>query len=222
MKALIIPIAVGLLAGLGGGSGYAYMKASQEHAVAVAKADSLKQHADSTHADSAKASGEHGGTAHAAADSSAAHDSAATASHEPALPMTPADSLRAIEAARHGASKSTAKHDEPITTKLADVKPQGDTKVLPATPGAAAVAASPTTAAATAVKGARDAAMQISLPEQRLAKIFSAMSPKDAAKVLGQMPDADVRSVLSLMGDRPPPCSRPLRRSAPLQSRVAR
>lgn len=28
MKAMLIPIAIGLLAGLGGGSGYAYMKAA--------------------------------------------------------------------------------------------------------------------------------------------------------------------------------------------------
>jgi hypothetical protein len=200
MKPLIIPIAIGLLAGLGGGSGYAYMKASQQHAVDVARADSIKAHADSTHADSAHADSAHAdGASHDTPADSTAADSTG---HAAALPMTPADSIRALEEARK-AVKGGGHDAEPVTTKLADVKPaetkaaaKGDAK------GDAKPAGASTTTTAVAVKDARDAALQTSLPEQRLAKIFGAMSPKDAAKVLDQMSDSDVRAILALMGDR--------------------
>ena len=55
MKQLIIPIVIGLLAGLGGGTGYSYMKTSAKYtADSTHLADSLKAHppADSTEADS--------------------------------------------------------------------------------------------------------------------------------------------------------------------------
>lgn len=208
MKPLIIPIAIGLLAGIGGGTGYAYMKASQEAAHAVAAADSTAAH-DSTAHDSTATDGEHGDST--ATDSAAVADSVAAAE---APPMTPADSIRALEEARamlkaadhktaKGAAdkshepKADAKADakashEPVTTKLSAVKP-----VEPAP----APTAGATTAAAV-VKDARDAAMRTPLPEQRLAKIFGNMAPKDAAKVLDQMSDADVRGILSYMGDK--------------------
>ncbi len=227
MKPLIIPIAIGLLAGLGGGTGYAYMKASQ--ASAHAPADSTAQH-DSTAHDSTAAEGEH-----APADSTATADSAATAEE---LPLTPADSLRALELARamirSGKADPAAAQHEPVTTRLADVKPSEPTKSAtnadPKTehkvePSAVPVKATakvepkadpkvdpkvdpkaeakgPTASAAAVVKDARDAAMHTPLPEQRLAKIFGAMAPKDAAKVMEQMSDNDVRAILGFMGDK--------------------
>lgn len=219
MKPLIIPIAIGLLAGLGGGTGYAYMKASQ--ASAHAPADSTAQH-DSTAHDSTAAEGEQ-----APADSTASADSAATAEE---LPLTPADSLRALELARamirSGKADPAAAQHEPVTTRLADVKPaeptKSATKAEPKTehkvePSAVPVKATakvepkadpkveakgPTASAAAVVKDARDAAMHTPLPEQRLAKIFGAMAPKDAAKVMEQMSDSDVRAILGFMGDK--------------------
>ena len=110
MKQLIIPIAIGLLAGLGGGSGYAYMKASAQYVKdSTHVADSLKAHppADSTE------SAEHADSSHAPAVDSAAH----------AAPMTPADSLRALEAARLSLKDATkgvpnaADHATPATEK---------------------------------------------------------------------------------------------------------
>jgi hypothetical protein len=222
MKPLIIPIAIGLLAGLGGGTGYAYMKASQ-NAAHAAPADSTAKH-DSTAHDSTTAEGEHA----TATDSAAIADSAAKAE---ALPLTPADSIRALELARamirSGKAEPAAAEHEPVTTKLSDVKPadpksaaahampeptKGAVKPEPAKatpakaePGKAdpkAEAKGPTASAAAVVKDARDAAMHTPLPEQRLAKIFGAMAPKDAAKVMEQMSDSDVRAILAFMGDK--------------------
>lgn len=213
MKPLIIPIAIGLLAGLGGGTGYAFMKASQ--AAAHAPADSTAKH-DSTAHDSTAADGEHA----AATDSTAVADSMAKAEE---LPLTPADSIRALELARamirSGKADPSAAMHEPVTTKLADVKPaehaaepaKTTAKAEPVKPEPAKPATKiepkteakgPTASAAAVVKDARDAAMHTPLPEQRLAKIFGAMAPKDAAKVMDQMSDSDVRAILAYMGDK--------------------
>ncbi len=102
MKALIIPAVIGILAGLGGGSGYSYMRAAKKYvADSTHLADSLKAHP----ADSTKHEGE-------ATDSTASHEDTLTA---PLEPMTPADSIRALDAAR------TSLHEE--TKGLADAKP---------------------------------------------------------------------------------------------------
>ncbi|MDQ8166461.1 MAG: hypothetical protein P3B76_00895 [Gemmatimonadota bacterium] len=202
MKQLIIPIVIGLLAGLGGGTGYSYMRTAAKYvADSTHLADSLKANPP---ADSAAAEGEHGAPA--------AHDSTATDStghgmdlpgnHEAAAPMTPADSIRALDAARHDAA--------PAADHAAPAKPAAKPAATPAAkpdakPAAAAPAVTPkanTTAAAATVKDASNAVMQTALPEQRLAKIFSAMAAKDAAKVLEQMTDTDVRTILGMMSDR--------------------
>ncbi|MDQ8159163.1 MAG: hypothetical protein P3C12_07045 [Gemmatimonadota bacterium] len=202
MKQLIIPIVIGLLAGLGGGTGYSYMRTAAKYvADSTHLADSLKANPP---ADSAAAEGEHGAPA--------AHDSTATDStghgmdlpgnHEAAAPMTPADSIRALDAARHDAA--------PAADHAAPAKPAAKPAATPAAkpdakPAAAAPAVTPkanTTAAAATVKDASNAGMQTALPEQRLAKIFSAMAAKDAAKVLEQMTDTDVRTILGMMSDR--------------------
>ncbi len=193
MKQLIIPIAIGLLAGLGGGTGYAYMKTSARYtADSTHVADSLKAHpptdsttADSTHHaaaahDSVPADGEADGEADGAAHGNArGMDMPGT--HEAAAPMTPADSIRQLDAARHELKSTSA---TPVEGKSVE------TRVAPATSTPAVV------------KQAREAAMPTALPEQRLAKIFSAMSAKDAAKVLDQMTDGDIRTILGMMSDR--------------------
>jgi hypothetical protein len=195
MKAMLIPIAIGLLAGLGGGSGYAYMKAS-----ATFVADSTRR--------AAMAEAKADSAAHDSVGHAASGDSASLA--EQAL-MTPADSLRALEAARqsgtvhapavHGAPEkgpaavaraaAEASHAAPEAKPAPVTKPAPDAKPVASTANAAASA-----------KAARDQALQTTLPEARLAKIFGAMTPKDAAKVLEQMTDGDIRAILAMMSDR--------------------
>lgn len=198
MKQLIIPIVIGLLAGLGGGTGYSYMKTSAKYtADSTHVADSLKAHpADSTQADSTQSEAGHG--------DAAAHDSVpvdiaargmdAPGSHEAAPPMTPADSIRLLDAARRD-SKSVSAKPAPDAHATPSLKSQTQS---PAASDAKPSAAS----AANVVKESRDAAMSSALPEQRLAKIFAAMAAKDAAKVLDQMTDGDVRTILGMMNDR--------------------
>ena len=89
MKKLLLPVLIAVLAGVGGGSGFAYMRASKAFvADSVQRADSLKAHPP------------------AAYDSSAHGDSASHAERHDSLPVveplppTPADSIRAVEAAR--------------------------------------------------------------------------------------------------------------------------
>ena len=206
MKQLIIPIAIGLLAGLGGGTGYSYMKTSAKYVADSTKlADSVKAHplADSTHADSTDGNTAHGNTAHdggTAHDTvpadSAAHGMNAPGAHEAAAPMTPADSIRALVAARRDLKAAPAKV-APAPAPDAHAAPSLKAQT-PLITDAKASAES----AATIVKNARDAAMHTALPEQRLAKIFSVMAAKDAAKVLDQMTDGDVRMILGMMNDR--------------------
>lgn len=206
MKQLIIPIVIGLLAGLGGGTGYSYMRTAAKYvADSTHLADSLKANPP---ADSAAAEGEHGAPA--------AHDSAATDStghgmdlpgnHEAAAPMTPADSIRALDAARHDAAPAAdhAAPAKPAAKPAAkpDAKPEAKAEAKPAAAPPAVNPKANTTAAAATVKDASNSGMQTALPEQRLAKIFSAMAAKDAAKVLEQMTDTDVRSILGMMSDR--------------------
>ena len=202
MKQLIIPIVIGLLAGIGGGTGYSYMKASSKYAAdSTHLADSLKAHppADSTSADSTHGEAAHGEAAHDSVPSdSASHGMDAPGSHEPDVPMTPADSIRMLDASRRN-PKAAAAH-APATPSVKTPTPSAtDAKPMDAS---ATDAKAKATSAAAIVKGARDAAMQTALPEQRLAKIFSAMAAKDAAKVLDQMTDGDVRTILSMMSDR--------------------
>ena len=201
MKQLIIPIAIGLLAGLGGGTGYSYMKTSAKYtADSTHLADSLKAHppADSTHADSTHADSTHADSTHADSThgGAAARGMDAPGSHEAAAPATPADSIRALGAARRDL-KAVPVKPAPATAPDAHVAPSLKAQT-PSVTDAKASAES----AATIVKNARDAAMQTALPEQRLAKIFAAMAAKDAAKVLDQMTDGDVRMVLGMMNNR--------------------
>ena len=192
MKQLLIPVLIAVLAGVGGGSGFAYMQSAKAFV------------ADSTHrADSVKA------LPPEKAKPAVSH--AAPAPVVENVPMTPADSLRALEAER-AAARDAKGADSTHAAKPAGEhsptdKPSADKSSTQGTGSTTSPAVSPTAVAATAnlaemVRAARNEAMSTALPEQRLAKIFAAMSAKDAAKVMEQMPDADVRSILALMSDR--------------------
>ncbi len=214
MKKLILPAVIALLAGLGGGTGFGYMRATKQYvADSTHLADSLKAHPK---ADSTKA--EHGAPPHDSAAVAAHPDSAALpgsdSTHAPAEAHA-AQALAAVPAAKTPtAEHAPAEHAAPAATPA----PKSPAPAAPAakTPPAAA----PVTAAATpaagkpAAKGMPDTAKVSSvvrqarteagaaIPEQRLAKIFTAMSPKDAAKVLEQMPEADVRTIVGLMSNK--------------------
>ena len=211
IKSLVLPAVLALVVGLAGSAGYAVMHARTEHATQLATLDEIAKAyadsvaADSTHADSLH--GDHGDAAHA--------DSL----HADSLLDTPADSIRALLAAReadnhapaggetraasHGGGNGGASHDAPATTILgAGAKDEAKTT---ATAKATADSAKPRddfAAAANAATRAIAESANETIPEKRLAKIFSAMSPRDAAKVLEQMSDGDVRTILALMGDR--------------------
>lgn len=199
MKKLVIPVVIAVLAGVGGGSGFAYMGASKAYmADSTQHADSLAKHPDASHESTSDDAATKTATEpdHALADSTAQ----APSSHD--TPTTPADSLR--EAASHTPLQTATKdlHDASPAAVAAGASPSHDTPApSPKTDGGVKPNAS-TTTAASIVREARNEAIATSLPEQRLAKIFAAMSAKDAAKVLEQMPDADVRAIVSLMNDR--------------------
>ncbi len=214
MKKLLIPVIIAVLAGVGGGSGFSYMRASKAYiADSLQRVDSLKAHPPAAHDSSAAAD-----SAHAEADAHGA-DSVSLEEH---LPMTPADSIRALSAARKSLRSETAGVPDATDHAATDAKAAGakgaaDASHAPAkttsTKGAEPVDAthksdaksdgkSGTAAVAEIVRAARNDAMTTTLPEQRLAKIFAAMSAKDAAKVMEQMSDSDVRAILSLMNDR--------------------
>ena len=202
MKKLLLPVIIAVLAGIGGGSGFAYMRVSKSYvADSTARADSLKAHPPVAKDSTTKEAGAGEASEHVAA--------AESASKAEPLPLTPADSIRAVEASRaalratganpssvppaHGDAKSDA-HAKADSAKSATAGKAATPKSAPPTPATAAVA--------NVVRDARNAALNTDLKEERLAKIFSAMAPKDAAKVMDQMPDADVRAIIALMSDR--------------------
>jgi flagellar motility protein MotE (MotC chaperone) len=225
MKKLLIPVIIAVLAGVGGGSGFSYMRASKAYvADSTHRADSLKAHPPAKK-DSAAAEG-------------AEHTDSAPVVEPP--PMTPADSIRAVEASRaplreatkgltdapakgtaakepagkpSGAHEPVAKEPiakepvakEPATKEGAAKAPAGKEvagKAAPTKEGTKESSHDATASVANIVRDARNDALNTALPEQRLAKIFAAMSAKDAAKVMEQMPDADVRTIIGMMSDR--------------------
>ena len=98
MKKLLIPVVIAVLAGLGGGSGFSYMKVAKKFvADSIQLADSLKAHppADSTAHDTT------------AASDAAAHGVPDSAMIEIPAPETPADSIRALEASRESLRAAT-------------------------------------------------------------------------------------------------------------------
>lgn len=186
MKRLILPLIVALLAGLGGGTGYAIMSIAPAPASAAphdstAAGDSTGAHTDSAGAVAPDTAGQ---------PLHPADLPAGAASRGPALAPTPADSIRAEQAARAGIkSEATAAR---ATTSGASA------------PAPNATSGKPVSAKEPAPRGVAGpvAALSAALPEQRLAKIFGAMQAKDAGKVLEQMTDSDIRTVLGMMSDR--------------------
>ena len=200
MKKLLIPVLIAVFAGVGGGSGFAYMGASKKYvADSTRLADSLKANPPAAKDSSAHAST----TKPIASTVQAAVDSLAALEH---VPMTPADSIRALEASR-AALRSATKGlpDAKAPTNAPSAHAPTDTAPVRAAQGAHTEPSKPsgnTASVATLVRDARNEAMNTALPEERLSKIFAAMSAKDAAKVMEQMTESDVRSILALMSDR--------------------
>ncbi|MDQ6613131.1 MAG: hypothetical protein M3Y64_11905, partial [Gemmatimonadota bacterium] len=143
-------------------------------------------------------------------------DAAAAVDAVPAGPLTPADSIRALQNVPTTLSEATRglpnavdlKHGEPqhsestlpktdpsqpVGVGRGDSKKMAEAKSKPAATQAATVA-EPVHAVPAAIEGP--------LPEKRIAKIFGAMQSKDAARVLEQMNDSDVRIILSMMPDK--------------------
>jgi cytoskeletal protein RodZ len=175
MVKLIVPLIIGLLAGISGGGFYAVKAASAKHATAIAdaKKHGIKPANDSSHAEAGADSSATEGSEHTATEPVAAaaegHDTTATvaAAEKPA-----ADDVHA-PAAEH----APAAHATPTATK-----PPTPTSVV---------------AASAAANEAETQAHQ-----RRLAKIFATMSAKDASRVLTQMTDHDVGIILGLLSDR--------------------
>ena len=196
MKKLIVPLAVAVLAGLGGGSGVAYVSAKKTAVVAEAhRVDSVKAHAKDSTEKAEKAPKIVVDSAHV--DSSAM------------IPLTPADSIRAaknlpttLSEATHGLPNAPDPKLPAVATKTEAkvVEPPKVAEVLKAKPGLPVPKPAPTPATETPKSAA--AVIEAVLPEKRVAKIFAAMQTKDAARVLEQMNDADVRVILSLMADK--------------------
>ncbi len=112
MKLLIIPIIIALFAGIGGGSGYAYMRASKKFtADSAQRADSLKAHPPKPHADE-----------DSTANEPELHDiEPDSAEHAEEVPTTPADSLRALATARSELKQATkGLHDATPSHDAAD------------------------------------------------------------------------------------------------------
>ncbi len=193
MRQPLIPIAVGLLAGLSAGSGYAYMRLpgkaaissdiALNHQSADERMDSQPTSSVGTTSDSIRnVVPDTGGTSPvmvAVADTATVRVDNNTRTGRGNTPPPPAAS----------GDKAIIRKD---TADTSDATAEAGISV--ATIGAASAAA--------VVKSARDAALNTPLPDQRLAKIFSAMSAKDAARVLDQMTDNDIRTILSHMNDR--------------------
>ena len=175
MGKLIIPLIIGLLAGISGGGFYAVKTASAKHATAIAdaKKHGIKPADDSSHAEAGADSSAHDDGEHAAAEPVAAagehHDTTAT-----------------VAAVEKPAGEETH-------APVAEHAPAGHaTPTLPKPPTATPVAA--------ASAAANEAATQAH--QRRLAKIFATMSAKDASRVLTQMTDHDVSIILGLLSDR--------------------
>ncbi len=187
MKALLLPAILALVVGMTGSAGYAVMHARTAHAIYVVVQDSISRAvADSIVADSL-----------AVADS-VAREAEARAAMDAEL--TPADSIRALLAAREADLEAISR---PATAAKPPKNVAAPSNVAAAVPAPAPVpepsAADVATDAAAKALAATSSEV---IPEKRLAKIFGSMSARDAAKVLEQMSDSDVRTILAMMADR--------------------
>jgi len=179
MKVIVFAV-IGLIIGLGGGSGVAVMRAKK--AAVVAHDSTAKK--DSTVAGE-KESGEGAkaptveGAEHAVSPAvTPTPDSAAAVAH---APIPKADS--AVSPAT--AAPAVAHGPAPALPTAPKVNLSSATTTLPVKPATV------------------DSARKGQAPAPgRISKIFGAMAAKDAARVLEQMDDADVQTVLGGLNDR--------------------
>jgi hypothetical protein len=175
MKVIVFAI-IGLVIGLGGGSGVAVMRAKK--AVVVVQDSTAKK--DSTSA--GKQPGE-----------AAKPEAGEGGDHAVSPVTTPAP---ATDSAAGPAHAAPAKTDSVATAAVA----HPPAPALPTVPKPIVPAA---TTAAAGKPAAGDTARPTAIPTTgRISKIFGAMSSKDAARVLEQMDDADVQTVLGGLNDR--------------------
>jgi hypothetical protein len=211
MIRMILFVVVGLLAGLGAGTGFAVLKAKSAFAAESSRrakvvADSLAEHA--------------AGDAKKVADKeqvlATPTDSATSATHDEAAAPLSTEPVASKPKDEPVASKPRA---DPVASKAKEEPRETPHNVAPTTTVAqGAGMAKPT---ATAPAGAAEQTPAVSGPAplrppvtsaasksediaqpKRISKIFAAMPPKDAAKVLMQMDDTDVHLILDALGDK--------------------
>ncbi|MEP7344001.1 MAG: hypothetical protein ABI877_01980 [Gemmatimonadaceae bacterium] len=189
MIRMILFVVVGLLAGLGAGTGFAVMRAksafaseSARHAKVVA--DSLAEHAEQIVTKSA---------------SEKAAPEATSDSMSQAEPVAGEPIDAKTETTKATKANSTLATSHKPTTPATGVKVEP--KVTPPTSGgthAPVAGADPVTRALVTSAASKGEDGQ----PKRISKIFAAMPPKDAAKVLVQMDDADVHLILDALGEK--------------------
>jgi len=207
MIRLILFIVVGLLAGLGGGSGFAVLRAKKSFAAqdayrAKIVADSIAEGGERT------APAKHEPPK---PDSSVAPDSAGShvIANGPAKPVdstahagttgvAPGADAGKTGIAEAGRANSGAPNTAPPTGVTGGPSSAIAAKGLT---GAAKPMAVPS--AAPAVEGSAAAGGAASgVQPKRIGKIFAAMAPKDAAKVLAQLDNTDVQAILGSLNEK--------------------
>lgn len=190
MIRLIIIVVVGLIAGVGGGTGLAVVRARQSWSADSATrrilAESLAVHNDSAAADSTAPHLEPDSTDVA---SSVKGVTAGDSAHAPAAALSTQDSTTAPRKAgessvAHIARPPGGKRSDSASTPIA----------LPPKPLTVAHADG------AAPAGAEPAPTV--MPTRKIARIFAAMPPKEASKVLEQLDDSDVRTILSSLNEK--------------------
>lgn len=183
MIRVIVFAVVGLVLGLGGGSGFAVMNAKK--AVVASEARSAK-HDSTDSADSDKDKGEHKdeGEDRPTRD----RDGSDRAGES---------SAQSVAAADPTPTPHTVPPNADTVAIAPSVVPHGPS--LPTKPAASALPKTGVAATGASADSARAAASPVT---GRISKIFGAMSAKEAARVLEQMDDADVQTVLGGLNDR--------------------
>jgi hypothetical protein len=214
MIRLIIVGVIGLLLGMGGGTGVAVLRGApavpaDSAAQAKAIADSIAAHAEGgkSHGDSTQAPGD---SAHAS-DSSKAGTPVGHGAAEKA------GEKAGEKTAVSSPDKNTATH-EPLTTstRAAVTNPPKATSVPKANASHTDSAMHPATSAKTPASNvktpaespkspntaASTTAVSDSAQPRRIARIFAAMAARDAAKVMVQLDDADVQAIVGALTEK--------------------
>ncbi|MEO7359578.1 MAG: hypothetical protein ABI120_04570 [Gemmatimonadaceae bacterium] len=211
MKKLLLPLVFAVIAGVASSTAATFVNAKKASTLYAAHvADSVAKHVqDSTvTADSVQKE----------------HQPAEVESADDALPMTPADSIRAahdeattLTAAtkglpdatdpKHGAATedshaAPAGHDAMPATKSNVSATKGKVITPRVVDSRKTAAPAPAIVSTAAPAPHAPASVADVLSENRIASLFSKMQSKDAAKILEQMSDSDVRVILSKMSDK--------------------